>query len=95
HPLEIWTNGANRITVSTSGSVTINSTLSATGIYETSDLRLKNVLSRNKSADGIDIINYVFKPNNSIKIGVAAQDVKKVLPYAVQTNSEGIMQVDY
>ncbi len=86
--------------------VTIYGTLYAT-IYGASDLNLKTDLVKVQS--GLNLLSgltaYFFKWNDFAKeefdfsdeeqIGVLAQDVEKVLPQLVNTNSKGYKAVDY
>jgi hypothetical protein len=78
--------------------ITVNSgTMTATAFYESSDLRLKTVISRTASGDGIDVIKFIHNedPANRQRIGYAAQDVAQVLPSAVTVDSKDYMKVDY
>ena len=77
-------NGSGTInSLSASERLNVNGTVYATGYYETSDIRLKNVLS---TTDGnIPAISYTWKDgrDNKLHWGYAAQDVMKYLPDAV------------
>jgi hypothetical protein len=77
-------NGSGTLnTLSASERLNVNGTVYATGYYETSDIRLKNVLS---TTDGnIPAITYTWKDgrDNKLHWGYAAQDVMKYLPDAV------------
>jgi hypothetical protein len=77
-------NGSGTInSLSASERLNVNGTVYATGYFETSDIRLKNILS---TTDGdIPAITYTWKDGQDDKIhwGYAAQDVMKYLPDAV------------
>jgi len=75
----------------------VNGNVYATAYFESSDLRLKNVLSERQGSDGINTINFKWKDgrDNLTHIGYAAQQVEKVLPDAVKTNPDGYKTVNY
>lgn len=81
------------------GSGTFSSSVTATGFYESSDIRFKNILSRTVSKDGFDMISYTWKPelkrDSSIHFGYVAQEVEKVYPSQVQTDEKGYKSVNY
>ena len=62
-----------------------------------SDLRLKHVLSERQGSDGINTITFKWKDgrDNLTHIGYAAQQVEKVLPDAVKTNTDGYKTINY
>ena len=62
------------------------------------DLRLKNIISQTKSEDGIDMISFKWKDQSKGKLerlGYIAQDVKKIMPFAVNSDKNGYLSVDY
>lgn len=82
-------------------SSTIVGSITATSFLYSSDARLKADIeeignARDKLA-GIHGVTYYYKAdeNRTPKLGVLAQDVKKVFPQAVATDSNGMMAVDY
>ncbi len=68
----------------------------ASGFFDTSDIRLKNVLSRIESSN-ISAINYTWKDgrNNKKHWGYSAQDVMKILPDAVEGSEDKFYTVNY
>ena len=70
-------------------------------IYNPSDIRLKeNIAPLENAGEKISSLkavyfNYKDKSPSDREIGVIAQDVEKVLPELVSTNSDGYMAVDY
>lgn len=91
----IQINDNNRVTISSTGEMVVTSSVTATAFYESSDLRQKTVHTTLKSSDGIDAIQYTFKPTNSEKWGYGAQQVQPILPYAVSKGEDGFFKVDY
>ncbi len=68
----------------------------ASGFFDTSDIRLKNVLSTIESSN-ISAINYTWKDGRNDKKhwGYAAQDVMKILPDAVEGSEDKFYTVNY
>ena len=71
------------------GNLTTNSgvTITASGFYELSDIRFKNILQVNPKIDlsSIGVIKFTYKDDESAKVryGYSAQDIQAVLPDAV------------
>lgn len=82
-----------------SGAGTFASTVTATGFYESSDLRYKDIISRTPSASGFDMIAFKWKPelkrDNLLHYGYVAQEVQKFMPDQVQVDDKGFMSVNY
>jgi hypothetical protein len=78
---------------------TFSSSVTATGFFESSDIRYKNILSRTTSKDGFDMISYTWKPelkrDKKIHFGYVAQEVQKVYPSQVQSDDKGFLSVNY
>lgn len=87
-------NGADRLQVS--GTIRATSSVTATGFFESSDIRLKDVIKEMTSFTGIDTIIYKWKDRRDHldHIGYKAQQVEEILPYAV-SESNGYKTVDY
>lgn len=66
--------------------------VTATGFFQSSDLRLKDIISR----DG-DVIKYKWKDKRDAKlhIGYVAQEVQKENPEQVNTDDKGMLSVNY
>jgi hypothetical protein len=74
----------------------VNGNVYASAYYESSDLRLKNVLNSINSSN-FSAIEFNWKDKRDLKNhwGYAAQDVLKFIPDAVETNEDGMMTVNY
>lgn len=71
---------------------TFDSNVTAPGFFQSSDLRLKDIISR----DG-DVIKYKWKDkrDDKIHIGYVAQEVQKENPDQVNADDKGILSVNY
>jgi hypothetical protein len=75
--------------ITSQGDVNIAKSVSASGFYETSDLRLKNVLNRNNTRlnilDQLQLIEFKWKDNRDqlTHYGYGAQDIQRFMPDAV------------
>jgi hypothetical protein len=91
----VKTTGAQTI----AGAKTFSSAITATAFYQVSDIRLKNVIEPLK-INIKDILNipsfyFTYKDKERINIGTSAQEVQKVFPEIVNTNSKGMLSVEY
>jgi hypothetical protein len=87
------TDGTERMRIASNGAITSTSTVTATGFFQSSDERLKDIISRNG-----DVITYKWKDgrDNKNHVGYSAQEVQKVMPDAVNENAEdGMLSVNY
>jgi hypothetical protein len=79
------------------GKLQVNGTIYATGFYESSDIRFKNILETNPNVNvlGIDVIKFTRKDNdtNQVRYGYSAQQVQSILPDAVTGND--FLNVNY
>jgi len=74
----------------------VNGSILASSFFESSDLRLKDVLNSINSSNFSAIeFNWKDKRDEKKHWGYAAQDVLKFIPDAVQTNEDGMMTVNY
>jgi hypothetical protein len=74
----------------------VNGSVYASAYYESSDIRLKNILST-KASDNFSAIEFNWKDGRDDKKhwGYAAQDVMKYIPDAIEVNNDGMMTVNY
>jgi hypothetical protein len=80
------------------GGIGAGGAIYASSFFESSDLRLKNIITQTKSEDGIDMISFKWKDQSKGKlerVGYIAQDVKKIMPFAVNSDENGYLSVDY
>lgn len=93
---DVFGSGYSALLINNStGAATFNNTVSATRFFATSDIRLKNVFSEFKSADGINTILYSFKNEFKPAWGYNAQQVQKEMSFAVTQGDDGYLRVDY
>lgn len=99
--------GSQRALVDINGNMTISGKMNSSGIEELSDLRfkrnispLKNALNNLLKLEGVtynwrvvDFPNKAF--DEGLEIGVIAQEVEKIYPEVVSTDSEGYKAVQY
>ena len=78
-----------------SSALICSSNITATAYYQSSDLRLKNIISTQQSNDGIHTANFTLKSDGKEKWGYIAQEVKEVLPCAVSVSNDDMLTVDY
>jgi len=84
-------------TLASSRAATFASTVTATGFFNSSDIRLKQLTPYNYSVSDIKPISYFWKDGRDDKkhIGYSAQEVQKVMPDAVNEGTDGILSVNY
>ena len=88
--------------ITTNVNLTVRGEISASGnviaaaFFESSDIRLKDVVNSYDSLD-FKTIEYQWKDKRDTKIhwGYAAQEVKTFLPDAVHENKDGYLALDY
>lgn len=83
---------AERMRIASTGNVTIQGDVTASGFFESSDMRLKEVLRR----DG-DVAYFRWKDgrDTSIHIGYLAQEVQTTHPDQVKADKDGMLSVNY
>lgn len=94
----IFTDAYNiRFTLDQSGNGTFVGSVTATGFFNSSDIRLKEIVDYNYNISDIKPISYLWKDSRDNKkhIGYSAQEVQKVMPDAVNENEDGILSVNY
>jgi hypothetical protein len=74
----------------------VNGSVYASSYFESSDIRLKNVVSSHES-ENFGAIEYNWKDGRDAKLhwGYSAQAVQKYLPDAVNENKDGFLTLDY
>ena len=72
-------------------------TVTASGGFFNSDIRLKNLTNYDYNISGIKPITYSWKDGRDDKkhIGYSAQEVQKVMPDAVNEGEDGMLSVNY
>ena len=91
-PLIIRTNLTTRLTIAAAGDATFTGNVTAPAFFESSDLRLKDIIKR----DG-DLIYFKWKDRKDdlIHIGYAAQEVQQKNPDQVRVDQAGMLAVNY
>lgn len=98
--LKIQSTGGNTAfggTISAAGNIT----LSSGGVFESSDIRKKNVISELPLERCYDLLTncqeilFTFKNSDKEQIGVVAQEVEKFFPEIVHIGGDGYKAVDY
>ena len=90
--LRIMTNNTSRLTIAASGEATFSGSVTATSFFESSDMRLKDLVRR----DG-DIAYFTWKDKRDLKthIGYLAQEVQQNFPDQVKADENGLLAVNY
>ena len=91
-------NGSNTalLTMTTAGVATFLSSVTATAFFESSDSRLKTLISDNYNAVGIEsILPRLYEKGGVVELGYYAQDVQEVLPSAVVERMDGFLDLSY
>ena len=96
-PANTWgmyvaTNGSAGVFLGGNGVANFASTVTATGFFNSSDRRLKDIISR----DG-DMITFTWKDKRDelVHIGYIAQEVQKTYPDQVLEGGDGMLSVNY
>jgi len=79
------------------GVTTFSSTVTATGFFNNSDIRLKDLIDYDYNVSDIKPITYLWKDGRDDKkhVGYSAQEVQKVMPDAVNEGTDGMLSVNY
>jgi hypothetical protein len=93
------TSGGNVLIGTTTDSgykLQVNGNIQATGFYESSDKRLKDILF-NKDSENFGAISFNWKDKRDSKLhwGYVAQEVEKFLPDAIIKGNDGFLSIDY
>ena len=82
--------------VGVAGAIYSNSTINAAGgFFETSDERLKKVIKHYATNHGFAAVDFIWKKTGVEDFGYIAQEVEKVIPFAVHTRVDGFKEVNY
>ena len=83
----------------TSGNFQTAGNMTASAFFQVSDMRLKIVMPHQHiSVENIGPITYLWKDpkkRGSPQVGYSAQEVQKVMPYAVSVADDGMLSVNY
>ena len=83
----------------TSGNFQTTGNMAASAFFQFSDIRLKTVIPhQHVSVENIAPITYLWKDPKkraSPQVGYSAQEVQKVMPYAVSVADDGMLSVNY
>jgi hypothetical protein len=75
---------------------TFNSTVTATGFFESSDARLKTIVDENYRVDSIISIKPKFyEKNGKFEAGYIAQEVQEIYSHAVSLGVDGYLNLSY
>ena len=108
--MALYAGSSERMRITSSGEILVNTTTDAgayylqvngdvyaNGYYESSDRRLKDILSVREGSYGINTVTFKWKDQRDslTHVGYLAQDVEKVLPDAVKNNPNGYKTINY
>jgi len=83
--------------IASNGAATFSSTVTASGGFFNSDIRLKDLTDYDYNVSDIKPITYLWKDgrDNKKHVGYSAQEVQKVMPDAVNEDEKGFLSVNY
>jgi hypothetical protein len=82
--------------LTSTGAATFSSSVTATSFFESSDSRLKTLISDNYNVSGIDMITpKLYQKNGKTELGYYAQDLVGVLDSAVTEGQDGMLSLSY
>jgi hypothetical protein len=88
--------GTERLRISTDGAAQFFSTLTATAFFESSDSRLKTLITDNVQVSGIENLTAkLYIKDGREEYGYYAQDAQKYMPSAVVANDKGYLNLSY
>ena len=84
-------------TTDTGYKLEVNGNVKATGFFNSSDNRLKDLVDYEYDVSSIKPITYFWKDlrDNKKHVGYSAQEVQKVMPDAVNEGEDGMLSVNY
>ena len=78
------------------GAVDFSNTVTATAFFESSDSRIKELITDNYRTVGVESIKpKLYKKNGSIELGYFAQDVQEIMSHCVSINDDGFLTLSY
>jgi hypothetical protein len=94
--LVLQTGGSPRLTITPLGGASFTGNVSAPGFFESSDATIKTLIQDDYQAKGIDsVVAKLYIKNGKKELGYFAQDLKNVLPNAVNKGSDGLLNLSY
>ncbi len=97
-----WNNATKRLGIGTatpSYPLDVNGVVQATSFFQSSDRTLKDNIVQLESGlatiERLKPVTFDWKKDGKHAVGLIAQDVMKVIPTAVTSNTEGVYAVDY
>jgi hypothetical protein len=91
-----WSAAANRWQLDMSGNQTVAGTSTATGFFESSDSRFKQLVQDDYRAIGVQNIKpKLYIKDGKEEVGYFAQDFQSILSSAVSENNEGFLNLSY
>lgn len=84
-------------TTSPSTKLDVVGAITASGGFFNSDIRLKDLIDYDYNVSDIKPITYLWKDGRDDKkhVGYSAQEVQKIMPYAVNEGTDGMLSVNY
>lgn len=94
--LRLYSNGNIGATITSAGAMTVTSSVTATGFFESSDARLKTIVDENYRHNAIANIKPKFyEKNGKFEAGYIAQDVQEIYEHAVSLGTDGYLSLSY
>jgi hypothetical protein len=91
-----WSAAANRWQLDMSGNQTVAGSSTATSFFESSDSRLKTLINESAEVLGIENLQAkLYEKNGKVELGYFAQDAQELMPYSVNENAEGYLNLSY
>jgi hypothetical protein len=93
---ESTTSGTLALRIAANATATFYSSVTATSFFESSDSRLKTLITDNYQVKGIEsVIAKLYTKNGREELGYYAQDVQGILPSAVSKGKDGLLSLSY
>jgi hypothetical protein len=83
-------------TLHVGGTGIFSSSVTASSFFESSDSRIKELVSDNHKVNGVELIKpKLYKKNGKVELGYYAQDFQDILPHAVLVGEDGYLSLSY